>query len=94
MRAQRQFEKPVVIHDLFAERHGREPHRGFARNRNLRRRLRRSGCRAEQRQIVVAVTDAAERLRRPQRLAPTETERAEGVGIGEACDDARRQAGA
>ena len=50
-------------------------------------------CR-KQRQIVVAVADAAERLRRPQRIAPRKPERAERIGIGQPLQHAGRQAGA
>jgi hypothetical protein len=43
----------------------------------------------EQRQIVIAVADAAERLGRPQRLAPRQAERAERIGIGQSLQHAR-----
>ena len=96
VRAQRQFEEAVVVHDLFARRHGRQLHVGFARNGTMRGYLRRDdgcGCRhrmdPKQRQIVVLAADAAERLGRPQRLPPREAERAEGIGVGEPFDDAR-----
>ena len=48
----------------------------------------------KQRQVVILVADAAERLGRPQRLPPGEAERAEGIGVGEPLDHARRKAGA
>src|SRR6266852_4611843 len=52
---------------------------------DLRVRLRRID--AKQRQIIVLVANAAERLRRPQGLPPRQAERAEGIGVGEPLDD-------
>ena len=49
---------------------------------------------AKQRQVVVLVAGAAERLDGPQRLPARQAERAERVGVGQPLDDARRQAGA
>jgi hypothetical protein len=54
----------------------------------------RGDVRAKQRQIIVLVADAAERLGGPQGLPAGEAERAEGVGIGEPRDDVGWQSGA
>src|SRR6516165_12639703 len=43
---------------------------------------------AKQRQVVLALADAAERLGRPQGLPARKTKRAEGIRIGKLRDDA------
>src|SRR3954468_6385698 len=79
MRAQREVEETVVVDDFLAERHGRELHWRFVRDRSERlcgggrdSDLIASG--AKQRQVVVLVADAPESLRGPQRLATSEAE--------------------
>ena len=84
MRAQRQLEETVIVDDFLARRHGGERDVGLARGRCAG---------AEQRQVLV-IAAAAKRLHRPQRVAARETERAEGIGIGQPLDDARRKPGA
>ncbi len=50
--------------------------------------------RLKQRQVIAVFADAAEGLGGPQRLAPVEAERAEGIGIGEPLDHMRWKVGA
>ena len=73
MGLQRQRQVPVVLDHMRAERHRRQSRVGLRLG---------AGRLGEQRQIVL-VADPVEAARRPQRLAPVEAERAEGVGVGE-----------
>ena len=91
MRAQGEPQEAVVVDHLLAQWHRGQSDVGFARHGA---RCRRFAAGGKQRQIVITVADAAERLGRPQRLAPRQAERAESIGIGEALQYARRQAGA
>jgi hypothetical protein len=63
---------------VLADRHRRQRHVGLAGDVGERRHV-------EQRQAILGLA-AAERAGRPQRVAPVEAKRAEGIGIGKPLD--------
>ncbi len=84
MRLQAQRKVPVVLDHMLPERHRRE----------LRLRLQIDEADRPQQGQVVLVAGAVEPAHDPQRLAPVEAERAEGIRLGELLEDGRRDLGA
>ena len=82
LEAERQV--PVVLDDVLAERHRRQPCLRLALG---------EGERAQQRQIVL-VAGAVEAAHDPQGLAPVEAERAERIRLGQLLQHGRRDLGA
>src|SRR3974390_1029834 len=97
MRAQRQAQEAVVVHDLLADRHRREGGFRFADWESVIVPIFAGHdgevccSRGKQRQIVIAIADAAERLDCPQRVAARQSERAERIGIAEPLEYVRRK---
>ena len=75
MRLQRQVQIAVVVDHMLADRHGRQGKIRLAGDIAM-------GGGIEERQAVARLP-AAEAARRPQRIAPVETQRAEGIAIGQ-----------
>ncbi len=85
MGLERQRQATIVLDDMGAERHRRQPGVGLG--------VALGPAQREQRQVVL-VADPVEAPHRPQRLAAIEAERTEGVGVGEPLQRRRLEAGA
>src|SRR5262245_41340502 len=84
------MQEAVIVDDFLADWHWRQLHVRLTCN-DLRRLAAATG---KQRQIVITITNATERLGCPECFPAGQTERAETIGIGKSLQDVRRKSGA